>query len=210
MQVLLDGMPADLRRIQSLYERDVASHELSPDLLKAIRHFVSDLRSVLDWTATDLDRAFGKSADRSPYFPMFSDPARFAKAVSKDFPSVPEPVRAAMERHQPFQPGKARLAHLPTLTRVNGHQDFTEQTRKETKRWEQRTAGGSVSWGEGVSWSGGVFVGDRPMGDPATTTLTVFVGWNFVDPPVPVLPTLHELTSLVTATVVEVRAAAGI
>lgn len=207
VQVLLNSFSAALQRIQACYERDLPLHVLSDELLRDIRHLIGDLRSALDWTATDLDRKYGSGKNRSPYFPLRADSADFAGMMSKDFPNVPQNVSAAVERHQPYTTGRAELAHLPQLSRVNGHQGFTEQNRTEQRRWQQ----GGVSWGEGVSWSpGSVFVGGNPMGHPEFTSETVLVGWNFADPPLPVIWLLAELARLVTDAVTDIRHEAGL
>ncbi|MDI1288689.1 MAG: hypothetical protein PSX37_01900 [bacterium] len=206
VDILLNQFPRALRTIQDHYERDLRSVHVSDELLIDIRHLVADLRAAPDFVATDLDRAFGKAKKRSPYFPLSTDVGSFAAAMAKDFLTVPENVKVAMERHQPYQPGKELLAQLPALSRVNGHQDFTEQTRTEQRQWTQ----GGVTWTEGVSFSGGVFVNGQPMGHPAYTTETVFVGWTFLDPPHHVIPTLHGLAGLVTDLVHDVQREAGL
>lgn len=221
VDVVLATLPGQMDDIRARYERDLAVHKLSDHLLHDIARYVEDCQRVLDWTATDIDRAHGKGRDRSPYFPLHTDSTKFAKAMRSHFPAVPSAVVDAFERHQPGQPGKTELGYLHQLARVNKHQDFTPQKRIETRRVEARSSGGgSVSWDPGaVTFGSGVSINGVPV-DPRTqrpvssptqvVTETIYVGWKFTDPPVPVLPTLEALGRLVHDAVTEIRQAAGL
>lgn len=118
IDVVLRKIPKQLKAIQSQYKRDLTNREISDDLLHEIARFIEDCQRVLDWTATDIDRAHGKASDRSPYYPLSDAPAKFAAAMKRDFATVPQPVYDAMERHQPYQQGKETLGHLHDLARV--------------------------------------------------------------------------------------------
>ncbi|HEY2085223.1 MAG TPA: hypothetical protein VGH54_04180 [Mycobacterium sp.] len=210
-------LPAQLAAIEAAYAADLAAKQTSDDLLYDIARLIEDFQRVLDWTATDLDYAFGNASDRSPYFPLRADHASFDERMRKGFPGVPADIYDAMERHQPYQPGKGALGYLHDLTRVNKHQDFTPQTRTETRRREMREGGISASWDpDGVKFSSGVRIAGHPV-DPRTqlpvgapVTETIYVGWNFVKPSVAVLPTLTDLTNLVTDAANDIRQAAGL
>jgi hypothetical protein len=244
VDVIIRKLPEQLTTIRAAYERDLASKEMSDDLLHDTARLIEDCQRALDWTATDIDKTHGPGKDRSPYFPLQADPTKFAAAITKDFSTVPVGVVDAMERHQPYQPGKADLAHLHELTRVNKHQDFTPQTRKETREVTVADpSGGSVSYndgvrfgtnsisfgpGGGISFGPGGAIGFGPGGvsaqgiriDPSTqrpvpnrthkVTDTIYVGWNFVKPAVPVLPTLESLSQLVSEAVKDIRHEAGL
>ncbi len=225
VDVVLKKLPDQLAAIEAECERDLTAKQMSDDLLHDIARFIEDCQRVLDWTATDLDHAFGKASDRSPYFPLAPDTSRFASRMAKDFPSVPTDVYDAVERHQPYQPGKSELGLLHDLTRVNKHQDFSAQTRTETRRIRAESpGGGSVEWtpfdpntGSGVTFGSGVFINgvpvnpvtQRPVPSPTqAVTETIYVGWDFTKPPAPVLPTLHALATLTSAAVLDIRGAA--
>lgn len=224
---MTEGRPADFVRVmvakarehladvERLYERDLASKVLSEELLYAIRGVVQDCQSALDGTATRVKQSYGKGTWK-PYFPLIRPPgglpefeAELEKQIAGLAASRPQ-VAAAFERHQPYHAGRAELGYLKTLVNANKHADFTPQVRHEQRRWQQ----GGVSWGEGVSWTGGVFVGVggamRPMGDRATTTQTIYVHWQFVDPPVAVLPTLQALVAQVHAAVEDIHQEASL
>ncbi|MCH8995136.1 MAG: hypothetical protein IH959_09260 [Chloroflexi bacterium] len=138
--------------------------------------------------------------------------------MKRDFPKVPQAVFDAMERHQPYQPDKASLGYLHDLARVNKHQDFTPQTRTETRRIRVSGPGGAVEWTpDNVTFGRGVSIGGVPV-DPRTqrpvpsptqeVTETIYIGWNFANLNVPVLPTLESLSRLITDAMDDVRQAA--
>lgn len=217
IDVVLRKLGEQLAAVEASYRRDFAAEQLSEDLIYDIARLIEDCHRALDWTATDLDHAFGKGADRSPYFPLQKGAAKFAAVVQRDFPNLPTNVRDALERYQPYQPGKAALGYLHDLTRVSKHQDFAKKTRTETRRREVRTAGGSVSWDpSAVTFGSGVFIGGAPV-DPRTqmptgvpTTETIFVGWRFQKPAVEVMTTLRDLVQLVSDAVRDIRDEAGL
>jgi hypothetical protein len=209
-------MPSQLAAIEAAYQRDLRAKAISDDLLYDICHLIEDCQRALDWTATDIDRAYGSASDRSPYFPLREDPKRFVEVMTKDFPSVPQSVYDAIQRHQPYQPGKDVLGHLHDLARVNKHQDFTAQTRTETRRIEVSGPGGSkVSWSpDNVRFGSGVSVMGAPI-DPLTqlpvpsqqhtVNQIIYVGWKFTELDLAVLPTLGQLTTAVVQAVRDVR-----
>lgn len=193
---------------------------MSDDLLHDIARFIEDCQRALDWTATDIDRTYGRASDRSPYYPLHDAPANFAAAMARDFPTVPQPVYDAMDRHQPYQRDKESLGYLHNLARVNKHQDFTPQTRTETRRIRASGGGAVVEWDPGaVTFGSGVSIGgvpvdartQRPVPSPTQeVTEIIYVGWNFVNPNVPVLPTLESLSRLIVEAVTDVRHAGGL
>ena len=216
VRVMVAKAKEHLAEVTRLYERDLGSQTLSPDLLYAIRSVVQDCQSALDATATRVKETYGKPSNWKPYFPLTSPPAgraEFDKKLEEQIRglALTQPnVAAAIERHQPYNSGKTELGYLHKLCRANKHADFTAQTQQRRKEWTQ----GGVTWTEGVSWTGGVYVGVggqmRPMGEPATTSVTIYVHWMFVDPPVPVLPTLRALVAQVEAAVEDIHDAASL
>lgn len=220
VDVILRKLPEQMEAIKGHYARSLANREISDDLLHDIARFVEDCQRALDWTATDIDRKYGKARDRSPYYPMSDTATRFAAAMARDFPSVPQVIYDAMERHQPYQPGKKSLGYLHDLARVNKHQDFTPQTRTESRRISACSDGVVVTWDPGgTTFGDGVSIGGVPV-DRGTqlpvpspmqqVTETVYVGWRFLNPKVDVLPTLESLGRLVAEAVNDVRDAAAL
>lgn len=225
VDVMLRKCDEALGEVETIYTRDVASHDLSDDLLYDIRTVVQDCQSALDATATRVkDKYLGGSSWR-PYFPLGIDPADFATKLESQLKGVAaaEPgIAQAFERHQPYQPGKTELGYLHKLARANKHSDFSEQTREETRRVVASSpGGGTVAWTPYQPGKGGVIFGgggtvlingvpvnpatQLPVPSPTQTVVQhILVGWNFVDPPIPVLPTLKALVQQVRAAVADI------
>lgn len=227
VDVLLRGMGQAVEKIAAIYERELHSKTVSDELLYEVRRALTDGQDALDWTATALDQQpYGRQKDRSPYFPLRSDSTAFASAVSKDFPNLPPKVLAALERHQPYQPGKTLLGHLHDLARINKHQEFTAQTRVETLTLRPSDGGTGVigltggpqirmSGGASISMSGGASISFTGPGVPISQNITreVLVDWLFNRAPVPqlsVLGTLKDLHKLVSQAVSDIRHEAGL
>jgi hypothetical protein len=219
IHVLLRKIDEHLDEVGDHYEEDLASKDLSDELVYAIGAVVQDCQRALDWTASAVKRKYVPKRKWKPYFPLVQEPEQFRPALQKQlgdlFEIAPE-VAEAIRRHQPYRKGKAVLGYLHKLARVEKHEDFTPQTRDVTRPIEARSAGGVVSWNpDAVTFGGpGVFISGVPV-DPRTqlpvpsrsqvVRETHYVDWRFVDPPVSVLPTLEELARLTGSAVRDVR-----
>jgi hypothetical protein len=225
VETLLKKCDEALAEVEAIYKRDVASHVLSDDLLYKIRSVVQDCQSALDATASRVKEKYLKQSDWKPYFPLVADPENFTAELEKQLNglSQAEPaVAAAFERHQPYQPGKRELGYLHVLSRTNKHSDFSEQRRTETREIKSGPGGGfvgspggaGIAMGEGAAIRLGEGASIR-LGGPGpfvmhNMTQTVLVGWNFLDPPVPVLATLLALVQQTHDAVADIRDKAGL
>ena len=91
------------------------------------------------------------------------------------------------------------LGQFNRLNKHNKHQDLVEQTRTEARRVTVSRGGGSVSWGPGVKFGGGVSVMGVPI-DPKTqmpvpntvakTDVIIWVDFRFKEIDESVLPFL--------------------
>jgi len=162
VEVLLRKIDDGVGQVRAHYEADLASEQLSDDLLYAIRSVVQDCQSALDWTATGINAKFGKSK-QAPYFPLAKSPAEFSAELDKQIRGLAQSqpdIAAVIERHQPYQPRKTELGYLRALSRVNKHQDFTAQTRQETREISVASAEGQVGYNEHVRFvRGGITFG---------------------------------------------------
>jgi hypothetical protein len=132
-----------LRALVSVYERDLRAKELSDAAIAAVNTVVRSLEGAMGKTATEVAKRFASRHNKT-YFPLAGDPAQFRALFTKNFPNVRDPdslLRAAFERHQPYRPGHAALAHLKALYRENHHHDFTLQEHRETKSLDIRIGG---------------------------------------------------------------------
>jgi len=223
VDVLLTKIDKAVETVRDHYEEDLAAQEVSDDLLYAVAHMVQDCLSALDWTANAVKVKYGRASGRSPYFPLRGTVDEFEEAIDtqiKGLRAAEPKIAAAFERHQPYNPGKEELGYLHALGRVNKHQDFTPQVREEQRQVTVRSAGGgSVSWGPGVTFGGGVSVmgvpvdprTQRPVPHPSqTVTETIYVDWRFKHPSASVLPALEALARLVREAVEDVQSEAGL
>ncbi len=222
VDVMLRKCGEGVAQVEATYRRDLASHDLSDELLYAIRSVVQDCQSALDSTASQVKDKYLKKAKWSPYFPLAKTPGEFPTEMEKQLKGLAttQPkVAAAFERHQPYRPEGTALGYLRALSKVNKHSDFSEQTRQEHRVFEQRVV--SPGGGQAVVRLSGnarivqgpgsrILVGGRPLGDPETSSIRVFVGWNFVNPPVPVLPTLQALVQQTRAAAEDIHAEAAL
>ena len=222
VEVLLRKCGEALAEVETIYARDVATHDLSDDLLYNIRAVVQDCQSALDATATWVKDKYLKKSNWKPYFPLGTDPADFAAKIEeqlKGLTAAQPDITGAFERHQPYQPGKAELGYLHKLARANKHADFSEQTRTEQRGGVTLKRGGTtISYGPGVTFGRGVRLKGVPI-DPTTqlpvptpgvdVAVQIFVGWDFVDPPVPVLTTLQALVHQTRAAVDDIHRGAA-
>jgi hypothetical protein len=211
-EVRLRESDKTLALVEVVYKSDVFSQVLSDELVYAIRGVASDCQSALDTTAVRVKKKYLKTSDWMSWFPLSRGPADFAKKLDQQLPGllVSEPrIAAAFERHQPYQPGNSELGYLHALAHANRHSDFSPQRRTETVEIEGVTGGGfTVSTVEASLDSLGVGAGEQTA--VRYMTRTVLVGWNFLDPPAPVLPTLRALVRQTRDAVADICREAGL
>lgn len=219
VDVLLRKIAEGVDQVEAHYEHDLDAQEVSDELLYAVRNVVQDCQSALDWTASAVAKKLYGKMGFSPYFPLRRTPGEFAKAIEKQIPGLAAghpTVAAAFERHQPYQPGKAELRYIHTLSRVNKHQDFTAQTKIERHVTRSQYSGAVVE----TDNRGNTFVRPVPgstntIFDPSTAGVptvecVVYIDWRFTNPDVSVLATLDALAMLVRAAVEDVRSEAAL
>jgi hypothetical protein len=215
VHVLLDKMDENFAAISALYNDDLASKAVSPELLYAINHLITDASNALDWTSTAVARKFGKPNAR-PYFPlvpMDQGADAFTDVLEGQIPGLSvahSNVADAFGRHQHYTPGNRELGYLKQLARGEKHGgDFSAQTRDETRWIEVGGTEGSIGFRPFQSGKGGVQFGGQvfldgvevdpqtlqPLaGGPRPFKETIYVDWQFVKPAgVSVLPALDAL-----------------
>ena len=222
VQILLRKIDEGVASVEAQYKRSLEAKTLSDDLIYDVGRVIQDCQLALDWTATAVKNRF--ASGRDPYFPLVARPEEFDPELDKQITGLrtkrPD-VAKAFERHQPYQPGSEVLGHLRKLSRVNKHQDFTPQTRTERLRTRVNVHGvGVAEWDtQSVKFAPGVSIlgapidpaTQRPIPHPAVAVAVVrYIDWWFVDPRVPVLPTLQSLARSVREAVVDIGATAGL
>jgi hypothetical protein len=161
-------------KITEEYNQSLHAKEISTDLRIDIKDFFGNLRSILDYIAHDIVDAYCPNANRKNnlYFPIRSDQNTFDSEINKYYPDLPTnkpTIYQTLNNLQPFKSDDNKwLSFFNKLNNENKHDRLVAQTRTETKRVTvtgQR--GGSVSWGPGVTFGGGVSVMGVPI-DPNT------------------------------------------
>lgn len=157
------------------YERSLSNKQVSDRAVQLTHEVCERLRSILDRTAhrywdlhisPNLSKADRKAA--SIYFPIAPDQGGLDSILGrwrwKGVREQHQPVYDFLLELQPFSDSKNRwLAILNDLAVKGKHIDLVPQTRTEQRRVTVSRAGGSVSWGPGVTFGRGVSVMGAPI-----------------------------------------------
>jgi hypothetical protein len=223
VEVRLAECEEALAAAQAICRRDVASRILSDQLLYHIRDIARDCQSALDAVTGTVSREYLTTSNPEPRFPLATSPAEFVNKLEEQLPGLlcsRPAVALAFERHQPYQRGSRELGYLHTLAHADKRTDFSKQKRTEVVEIERVAGGGFIVSVVDSSDR----VGDRGLtttyeridmrsSDPEIVrylTRSVFVGWNFVDPPGPILQTLQALAQATREAVIDIVGAAGL
>ncbi|HCE92366.1 MAG: hypothetical protein A2Z90_17475 [Burkholderiales bacterium GWA2_64_37] len=202
IEALIRRARADFEEVKKSYEASLHEKHVREDLKVSIKNIFENLRSCLDYLAHDVRelKCVGAPSTDRLYFPIRPSAREFSQAVARDFPGLENghpDVFGVLEAAQPYN--DPWLGQFNRLNNQNKHQDLVEQTRTETRQVTVSRGGGSVSWGPGVTFGGGVSVMGVPI-DPrtqmpmpnreTTTTVTTWVDFRFAENGQSVLPFL--------------------
>ncbi len=99
----------DLAGLRPLYEKDLQAKAVSADLRVEIKTILENQRSPLDYLARELVTRFGNATPgHKVYYPSCAQQTDFPSQINGRMPGVKDKrpdIAAAIERHQPFQPG---------------------------------------------------------------------------------------------------------
>lgn len=218
---LLGHAGEELAAIQNLYQKSLDEKSIKSVLLIAIKNFMENLRSALDFTARGLYYKYGAPTKATPriYFPYalkhqslsdFRKSNRIEKCIPGLSASRPDVV-TAIEDMQHWSSGYAWLPDFMDLNNENKHKRLTPQTRKESKQLKISSGGISIGLSEGVSiqmgegtsihMGGAVIPGgqtidvDNPpiiLGEGRSQIIT-WVSFHFAANDRPVIPFLSEV-----------------
>ncbi len=174
IEALLKRADAEAPKITEEYNQSLHAKEISADLRIDIKDFFGNLRSILDYIAHDIVDAYCPNANRNNnvYFPIRSDQNQFDIEINRSYPDLQTnkpTIYQVLNNLQPFKHDDNKwLSFFNRLNNENKHERLVAQTRTETKRVTVTGhGGGSVSWGPGVTFGGGVSVMGVPI-DPNT------------------------------------------
>ncbi len=215
IKALLARSAKDVARIEQEYKDSLDAKRVSDELCIDIKNLCGNLRSVLDYLASDIREIHCPNARPKErfYFPVLPARAQFEARMAQWFPdlevSSPD-VWNYLESIQPYHDVFQWLGHLNRVNNENKHEALVEQTRTETERVSVTTkGGGQVSWTPAsVQFGNGVFIGGVPV-DPntqmpvphpsQTVERVVWVDFRFADLKVSALALLKAATDGVRA-----------
>jgi len=173
INALLKRSASDFDALRGKYEQCLHEQTITADLKIDIKNLAGNLRSVLDYIASDIRDSHCPSAklNDSFYFPILPNVASFKGQCTKWYPglqnSCPD-LWSYLESIQPYHKDYEWLGHFNRLNNENKHESLVEQTRTETKRVNVEFRGGGVSWNpDAVKFGSGVPIGGVPV-NPAT------------------------------------------
>jgi len=210
---LIEAAGEQIEEVAGMYQASLQAQAPSGRLQVAIKNVLENQRSALDHTAHAITGRWGLKG-RKTYFPSAEVEARFPSELERHMPGVAAgnaEVAAAIERHQPYQPGHSWMQDLYSLTNENKHSELTPQIRAETR---MRQAGpvtwdpGAVTFGSGVS-IGGEQIDVRTQRTAGTVEL-LYIDWLFRDPPKSALAVLRTIQSGLVAALDDIYAVTGL
>lgn len=172
IQSLLRSSEGKIQDIQKQYEASLHAQEIPAVLQVEIKNLCENLRSVLDYLASDIHDTYCRDKKPRFYFPILSSREVFETKVEQWFPALRATAPSLweyLESLQPYHDLFKWLGILAEATNQNKHDKLVPQTRFETEQVQVRmAAGGSVTWNpRGVRFGAGVSIGGVPV-DPKT------------------------------------------
>jgi len=151
-----------LQEIQTEYVRSLSSKAVSPKLSVYIKNYLENLRSPLDYLASEIcEKIPSKAKAHKTYFPISCENTKaFAAHIDRNLPGLDTSnpsLYAVLEELQPYkQSGCKALPKLSKLVNENKHNQLSPQTRTEKRGLTINFPGGaSISMGPDASISGG-------------------------------------------------------
>ena len=177
IQSQLDRAKELLQELESACNTDLRAKDISGKTKNLSQEVLLKIRHLLDQSIykffekhyfPNLSEADRKSA--KVYFPTVSKnkdlKSVFGRAKMSDIETKHQDFYKFIGSVQPYNQDYLWLKHLASFAN-DKHIKLTPQTKTETKRVTVSRSGGSVSWGPGVTFGGGVSVMGVPI-DPAT------------------------------------------
>jgi hypothetical protein len=206
INAVLKKAKISLNLIEEKYNESLHDQEISAELLVEIKDYLGNLRSALDY----LRRKVSKYN-----FPICKTEKEFENATT----DLNNDLKIAIKKWQPFQ-NNQWIEWFNTLNNKSKHMTLIPQKRKEDVRVTVSSPnnGGSVSWGDGVTFVGGVSVMGVPI-NPQTqmpvpnnivkTEKIIWVSFEFEHENLPcgisALPFLKECFDKITKMVAEME-----
>lgn len=212
-----------LDKIQFEYDESLSTNSISPKLSVYIKNYLENLRSPLDYVASEIrEKIISISKPRKAYFPVSCENNKaFVAHIDRNFKGLEVrnlSLYAVLEGIQPYiSSGCKSLPKLSKLVNENKHDQLSPQTRTVKKGLAINFPSGSsiimepgssilgsgvISSGGGwISPAGGTISGDNPVragGGGVAQTVTRWVSFTFDE-------TGDDVMSLLKACLKDVR-----
>jgi len=166
-----------LSELEQIYRQDLNAKQVSPDALNITHEVIEKCSNVLDQAMTlaferEIKPKLSEQPKRGGYFPAANDELAYRSALGQwkaaDLDQLAPNLDSKLRSLQPFTNGtNAIFARIRELANKK-HTGLTPQVRHEERRVNVTRPGQSgVSWGQGVTFGGGVSVMGVPI-DPRT------------------------------------------
>jgi len=143
-----------IEKIEDEYKQSLTSQTVSDELLVDIKDYLGNLRSALDYLRAKVSKHS---------FPICKTEKEFENVTT----DLSDEIKNMIKKFQPFQ-GNDWISWFNTLNNKSKHLTLIPQKRKEDIRVTVSSPkGGSVSWGQDVTFGNGVSVMGVPI-DPQT------------------------------------------
>jgi hypothetical protein len=172
VNALIQRAESQLTTVRSAYQKSLHEKHVEDSLKIDTKNLCENLRSALDYVAHDIREKHCSTATGKFYFLILPNASAYAGQMAQWYPGLQTTapnLYALLESIQPYKSGYAWLGLFNRLNNENKHGNLVEQTRTETHRITvtNKSGGGSVSWGPGVTFGHGVSVMGVPI-DPST------------------------------------------
>jgi len=206
VNAVLKKAKTTLDLVEQKYNESLHDKEISSELLVEIKDYLGNLRSSLDYLRNKVSKY---------NFPICKTEKEFENATT----DLNDNLKIAIKKWQPFQ-NNQWIEWFNILNNKSKHITLIPQKRKEDIRVTVSSPnnGGSVSWGSGVTFGGGVSVMGVPI-DPQTqmpipnniikTEKIIWVSFEFEHENLPngisALPFLKECFDKITKMIIEIE-----
>ena len=220
IEAVIDEEVAAFPRIKKAYDESLHQQEISPKLKVEIKNYLENLRSVLDYLASEINERYCIKKTKA-YFPMScEDATAYALFMKRHFPGLKDSNRSLyklLESYQPYAPkASSTLSLFGVLVNENKHEELSPQTRREKRGLKLDFRGGGgitlgpggritgtgkiIAGGSTISLEDSTISGDSPLiqvPDGITQTVLVWVSFHFACIDEEVLPFLDEILARV-------------
>jgi hypothetical protein len=177
IESMIDRAANLLDELERIYERDLASQNVSDDALNLTHEVAEKCSNTLDQIMTlvferEIKPLISKHPKRGGYFPAAADESSYRSSLghwnAADLDVLSAITDQKLRSLQPFTKTENRIYARLKLIANRKHTGLSPQKRHEQQRVNVTSpSGGSVSWGPGVTFGAGVSIMGVPI-DPRT------------------------------------------